>query len=391
MTTMEDRRLTPFVADTIIAVGLFAMSVVTMVDWSNWGFASIYSREADWFAVVLVVGQTVPLMFRRRWPIPVMGIVLASFMLDRGLDYPNTIATVGTLVAIHALGSELPPKRSMAIGVSVTAIGASFTLLGAFVYDSVGFEDAIFIVLTAMVALYLGREVRYRSEHTRLLTQQAASAELEREQRAAEAVAEERARIARELHDVVAHQMVVMTVNAEGAARLAKDADHRVQDALETIKEAGHEGLAEMRRMVGLLREEGSAGDLAPQPSLARLGDLAEHFDSAGLPVEVTVEGELDHLTSLTDLNAYRIVQESLTNSLKHGGPDTSAQVTVELDSAELRIRVTDDGRGATAPSNGGHGLVGMRERVAILGGEFAAGPHAGGGYEVSATLPVAT
>jgi len=203
-------------------------------------------------------------------------------------------------------------------------------------------------------------------------------------------VEEERARIARELHDVVAHQMTVMTIQADGARRIAVGADPRVRDALDTITATGHAALAEMRRVVGLLREADESPELAPLPHLSDLDQLVNHVRSAGVDVDLAVEGESRPLADGVELSAYRIVQESLTNAVRHGGPGVTASATVTFGDESLEVLVVDDGRGAAAvPSNGGgHGLVGMRERVAVLGGSLQAGPKPGGGYRVHAIIP---
>jgi signal transduction histidine kinase len=190
---------------------------------------------------------------------------------------------------------------------------------------------------------------------------------------------------------VVAHQIVVMTLQAEGASRLAAGADPRVREALDTISGAGREGLAEMRRMVGLLREGAADGSREPQPGLAELPRLVDHFAEAGLPVKLRVTGTERRLPGGVDLSAYRIVQESLTNALKHGGPAVTAEVTIDYGDDCLEITVVDDGRGLTGvpTTTGGHGLVGMRERAGLLSGRLETGPHSGGGFMVRAKLPI--
>jgi signal transduction histidine kinase len=185
--------------------------------------------------------------------------------------------------------------------------------------------------------------------------------------------------------------MTVMTIQAEGARRIADGTDPRVIEALDTIKATGHSALAEMRRVVGLLREnEGGSPELTPLPRLADLLTLVEQVRSAGVPVELSVDGEARPLADGVELSAYRIVQESLTNAVQHGGPNVSADVAVTYDDDALDVLVVDNGRGAAAtPSNGGgHGLVGMKERVSVLGGSFEAGAKPGGGYRVHARIP---
>lgn len=266
-----------------------------------------------------------------------------------------------------------------------------WTAIGALTLQSVPWIAVLTQFLVTAGPLWLGREVHERRRRIEELEERAERAEREREQRARRAVDEERARIARELHDVVAHQMTVMTIQAEGARRIATEADPRIREALDTIKATGHSALAEMRRVVGLLREKGGESpELAPLPKLADLGALVEQVRSAGVPVGLSVEGESRPLADGVELSAYRIVQESLTNAVQHGGPNVSANVAVTFRDDALDVLVVDDGRGAAAaPSNGGgHGLVGMKERVAVLGGSFEAGVKPGGGYRVHARIP---
>lgn len=379
----------PYIADTIIAVGLFVASISLVIDWQSSGAENLFTRDLDAVGVFLIALMTLPLVFRRAHPVLVLIIVLAAFMLSSGLDYPNSLAGAGTLVAIHAVGSELERGRAIRIGLAVVGGVAVWTAIGASVYEAVGLDDVAFVFLSGSVALYLGWEVNMRRSEVQEIEARAERAERDRQEEAKRAVDAERARIARELHDVVAHQIVVMTVQAEGAARLAQDADPRIQDALATISDTGREGLAEMRRMVGVLRDAGEGDVLAPQPGLASIDELVTHFNEAGLPVKLSIDGDVDDLPSGVDLNAFRIVQESLTNTLKHGGPGVSASVDVSLADNVLAVEVRDDGRGAATNGNPGHGLVGMRERVTMLGGSIDTGPADGGGFRVRATIPV--
>ena len=213
-------------------------------------------------------------------------------------------------------------------------------------------------------------------------------AEHEREERARVAVAEERARIARELHDVVGHSVSVMTVQASGVRRLLRPDQEREREALLVVERTGREALAEMRRMVGVLRRPEEAPALAPQPSLDHLSRLVEQAREAGLPVELRIEGEAIQLPAGVDLTAYRLVQEGLTNVVKHAQA-TRAEVLVNYGDGYLEVTVNDDGQGVGNGDGGGHGLVGMRERVSVYGGELDAGPQTGGGYRLRAKLPI--
>jgi signal transduction histidine kinase len=233
----------------------------------------------------------------------------------------------------------------------------------------------------------VGRSVRARSQRMALL-------ESEQHQREQVAVADERARIARELHDVVAHSVGVMVVHAQGAGRLLDRDPARAREALETIERTGQTALDEMRRALGVLRRPDAGAPLAPQPGMSDLGALVEQARESGLTVELVTEGTPAPLPADVDRSAYRIVQEALTNTLKHAGP-VGARVTVRYAGGELELEIADDGapgrvqNGAPA-TGGGHGLVGMRERVGLYGGDLHADHRPEGGFVVRASLPIA-
>ncbi|HEY3105579.1 MAG TPA: sensor histidine kinase [Gaiellaceae bacterium] len=214
--------------------------------------------------------------------------------------------------------------------------------------------------------------------------------ERDREQEMRQAVEDERARIARELHDVVGHALGVIVLQADGGRRVLSAEPQETERALETIERTGRAALVEMRRLVAMLRASEEQLALLPQPGLAQLGALAAQVRSAGLPVDVVVLGDPSPLPAGVDLSAYRIAQEGLTNVLKHAGP-AHATVTVRYGAGEVAIEVADDGAGSTSSNgDGGHGLTGIRERVAMFGGEVEAGPRNGGGYAILARLPYA-
>lgn len=377
--------------DGLVALTILVLGLIGRVDVEGSGLSEVYSREADWLHTVFIVLVSAPLALRRIFPASVFGLVLGAWMIDRALDYPESLATVGVLVAFYTVGTELSRRRSFLIGGLSALFVLFWTTLGTIVLESVTAVSIATTTISTVTPLLVGREMRVRRERAEELRQKVADAEKEREESARRAVEAERARIARELHDVVAHQMTVMTIQAEGARRIANGADPRIREALDTIKATGHSALAEMRRVVGLLREaDGSSPELAPLPRLDDLGSLVEQVKSAGVPVELSVEGEARQLAEGVEVSAYRIIQESLTNAAQHGGPGVSADVSVTYGDDSLDVLVVDDGRGAAAsPSNGGgHGLVGMRERVAVLGGSFEAGANPGGGYRVRASIP---
>jgi signal transduction histidine kinase len=233
-----------------------------------------------------------------------------------------------------------------------------------------------------------GAALRARIRAALAADTRARRAEDEREQHAAAAVAEERARIARELHDLVAHSVSVMVMQA-GVLRRRLPDDDRSRDLAQTIERTGREALVEMRRMLGLLRNQGSEPvPLAPLPGLARLNELVESTQTAGVPVELSVDAAPGPLPPGLDLCAYRIVQESLTNVIKHAGR-ASARVSVRFPPGSVELEVVDDGPGGAITAHGGHGLVGMRERAALFGGQVEAGPGRTGGFAVHALLPM--
>ncbi len=254
--------------------------------------------------------------------------------------------------------------------------------------DPIG--DALFIGGILFAVWGAATIVRSRNELATALAARTVELEHEREEKARLAVAEERARVARELHDVVAHNLSIMVVQAGAERRALAGERPQTAEVLDTIEQTGRAAMAEMRRLLGMLRRSDDELALAPQPSLEHVGDLVAQVREAGLPVELVVEGDVRALPRGIDLSAYRIVQEALTNALKHAGP-ARARVTIRYGAGALDVEVADDGGGPPGePPAGGHGLIGMRERVALFGGELATGRRSGGGYAVRARLPIA-
>ncbi|MFF6997813.1 sensor histidine kinase [Streptomyces sp. NPDC008313] len=257
---------------------------------------------------------------------------------------------------------------------------------------------AVFQAVPFVLAWVLGDSIRTRRAYLAQLEERAARLEKEREAQSKVAVAAERARIARELHDVVAHNVSVMVVQADGAAYVLDAAPDQAKKALETISSTGRQALAEMRRLLGVLRtgEHQESGEYVPQPDVEQLDDLIEQVRTAGLPVDFKVEGTPRPLPSGVELTAYRIVQEALTNTRKHGGANAGASVRLVYFDDGLGLLVEDDGKGAPhelyeegGADGQGHGLIGMRERVGMVGGTLDAGPRPGGGFRVSVLLPL--
>jgi signal transduction histidine kinase len=323
--------------------------------------------------------MTVPLAWRRHLPLPVTIVVMAAWtgqsLLDNSAQPPQTtlLAIVIALFTVAAHSGRRPAL--VGGGASLAALLASAP------------SDAV-VMGPLFVGVWLaGRLLHERQRLAAAWRDRASALEREQEETARLAIAEERARIARELHDVVAHSVSVMVVQA-GAERLALGEDQRsTRETLLAIEQTGRQALAEMRRLLDMLRTEDDELALAPEPSLDHLDSLLAHVREAGLPVALRVEGERAPLPAGVDISAYRIVQEALTNALRHAGP-TRALVLVRYGEADVEVEVADDGRGTSDGDRAGHGLVGMRERVALYGGELTTGKGDAGGYVVRARLP---
>ncbi len=385
----------PLLFDSAVAVGLLVIALTTgRMGVTSGPALGEFQSEPDALNAFFIVVMTLPLAIRRLYPVTVFVVVLLAWAVDRAFDYPGTLAALGIVLAFYTVGAELSQKRSWRIGGVAAILIVAFTVVGAITLDSVDNAAVFSTIISTVTPLLVGREMHERRQRFEELRERAERAEQEREEEARRAVADERVRIARELHDVVAHQMSVMTLQADGARRVADGSDPRVIAALETIREAGHRGLEEMRRMVGLLRTQTeSEPPTEPLPGLGDLETLIAQVRGAGVPVDLMIEGRVRPLPESTELSVYRIIQESLTNAAQHGGPNVATVVRVEYGERHLDLTVEDDGRGAAARtgSQPGHGLLGMRERVAVLGGEFSADPKPGGGYRVRARIPVET
>jgi len=341
-----------------------------------------------WFAVPASALIVLPLLARRRLPFaaPASVWLLAAALsfLDGRLVVSTASATVAGIAAAFLIGNLGDSMRAR-LGLVVVVGGAAIVS-----YNEPGHTPAelIFVPLLFVIGWLAGFALRGQAEQAEAAEVRATQAEREREAAARIAVAEERARIARELHDIVAHAVSVMVLQV-GAVRhnlpqtLAEDSD-----ALRGVEKTGRTALAEMRRLLGAMRRDGDDVDLMPQPGLDGLDSLLEEIGRAGLPVRLHVDGERFPLPGAIDLSAYRIVQEGLTNALKHARAG-NADVTVRYRSDELEIEVRDDGPGGSTSDGLGHGLVGIRERVKIYGGEMSAGTAPEGGFVLSARLPL--
>ena len=367
----------PFASDAAIAAAVCAFVLQDI--WTSSG----YLTASKAIYVPAALAMTVPLAWRRRAPlvvaIVVMGAVAVASLVVGSAPIPDT-ALVAWLIAIYSVAAHCERRPAL--------IGGAFSLGAGLVW--MGIDDFLFPIVVFGGAWLAGRLVRQREVLARLGQERAAALEREREANARAAAAEERARIARDLHDVLSHSLSVIVVQA-GAERMALGTKRAATaEALEAIEETSREALAEMRRLFGMLRENGEEPSHAPQPTLAELDALVSQVRETGLRCDLRVEGEPIGLLPAVALCAYRIVQEALTNVLKHARA-TRAEVVVRYGARLLELEIADDGAGPAATSDPGHGIVGMRERVALYGGDFRAGARDGGGFVVHASLPLAT
>jgi signal transduction histidine kinase len=349
--------------------------------------------QATALGVVFALAGSVPVAWRRRFPLQVLAVtellVLAELVV--GLDRVGAVGGVGpgVVVALYTVATSCPWRVSARAAAVVVVLNTAVLLALRLFADGVRDPDPVAAVLLLGGSWLVGDNVRTRRAYTAELEERAARLEREREEQAVRAVAEERARISRELHDVVAHHVSVIAVQAGAASEEATTDPAR--EALGLIQQTSRQVLAELRSMLEVLSSDEAGPGLAPQPSLGEVDQLVAQSRTAGLPVELVVTGQRRELPAIVDLAAYRIVQEALTNIRTHAGP-AHARVELRYTDDALALEVTDDGRagaGELGNGGGGRGLVGMRERVALVGGRLEVGPRPGGGFRVAALLPL--
>ncbi|MBR7838714.1 sensor histidine kinase [Actinospica durhamensis] len=376
-------------AAVLVMLGLIAFPVVVKAHHDN----PLMALPAA------VIGA--PVVWRRKYSYGVFWSIMVIGALQVFSPQPIWPSDFAVPVALYGLAAYRPRRDSLTgLGVCIFGVLVLLPRMNVGMGDHVPWDLARKLVVWTMIlgffcapmiiAWVMGDSMQYRRAYYLDLEEKARRLELERDQQAQIAAATERARIARELHDVVAHNVSVMVVQAEGAAYAMDTAPENTRKALGAIAETGRSALVEMRRLLGVLRTQDGAAERAPQPGVGQLEDLLEQVRSSGLPVELTVDGIPVELRQGVALAAYRIVQESLTNARKHGGTAVSASVGMYYGERELRLVVQDDGRGVEALTDGqGSGLTGMRERVAMFGGALSAGPlEVGRGFRVEARLP---
>jgi signal transduction histidine kinase len=377
------RDLNPWVLDAFLGSAFTIFGLIGLFGPRD---AKFDWREPDALAVLLALGCSLPFYFRRRAPFATLLVCTASLVILSSLQYPANVQSQMIVIFAYTLGAwATGPKR--AIGLASIGVGLLTVAL-------VGIPDASGANLALSGAFYaasyaIGSSMRNRRLYNQQLEQRAADLERERDEEAQRAVADERLRIAQELHDVVAHSMGVIAVQAGVGAHVIDTDPGEAKKSLEAIASTSRSTLTEIRRLLGVLRAD-ERGVYQPAPGLADLDHLIDDLDAAGVSVTLQVEGTRDNLPPGVDLTAYRIVQEALTNVLKHAGP-AHATVHVGYAPGAVNLEIVDDGRGVNGRApDGGHGLLGMRERVGVYGGTLVAGPTSGGGFRVAAELPYA-
>jgi signal transduction histidine kinase len=372
----------PRAADAALAIVVF-LATVFLTDGPGDSVVIRPVGDVPIPAVLAFAVASAALYWRRRAPLVVLGVAVAAWATTLGSGYADLGGV--TIIALYSAGRYAAGDRWAHAGVAA----AIAVILIDGLTDPAPWGEAVFGGVVLFLAWYVGRRLRLRNERAvQVLREQAAEAR--------RIVIEERARIARELHDVVAHRVSLMTVQAGAAKAVAAEDPEGARRAMAAVEEAGRQALDELRHLLGVLRPETDLDGLGPQPGLADLPRLVEQIRGAGVDVSLATDGVSAELPARVDLFAYRIVQEALTNVLKHAGPGARTEVRLGTDRGGIVLEVVDDGRGATVmPTPGvaeegarGHGLVGMRERALLLGGTLDAAPRPGGGFRVVAHLP---
>lgn len=376
------RGVDPTIVDALLTAAVLAVAIPSL--WVTTG-SGLTFEDPSVVGVLLVILSVVPLYLRRRAPFTSLFFASVAVLFLAGLNYQTAIVPQTLLLGTYSLGAYASGRARAAGAVWITIA----LVIARFVAPDLDTAGLVSNLAVFAVAYLFGTTVRNRRLYTRQLEERAIALERERDEESKRAVADERLRIAQELHDVVAHSMGVIAVQAGVGAHVIESDPAEAKKSLEAISHTSRSTLTEIRRMLGVLRADADA-DYAPAPTLADVDRLVRDIRAAGVEVEVRAEG--DGTTALPpgiEFTAYRIVQEALTNVLKHAGTAPHAAVVLRYEPAALGIEVTDDGRGVNGrAANGGHGLLGMRERVGVYGGSFEAGPRAGGGFRVVARLP---
>jgi signal transduction histidine kinase len=355
-------------------------SVLTAALLAGYVGAAVHHHHDVALGVVLALAQAGTVLARRFYSVLVLAVVVAA-TIGWVFVFRDWVP-IAPALAVYTVAAHRPRR---------TSLRATAATVVAFAGPVLWLDHNVLLAASRMIPLaaawILGDNMRTRRAYTAELEAKAERLEREREQESRRAAEEEQARIARELHDVIAHNVSVMVVLASAGNDVFDRDAGRAREALRSIESTGRAALVELRRLLGVVRSDGSA-EYAPQPSLERLPELVEQVRAAGLPTVLEIAGFPRPLPAGIDLSAYRIVQEALTNTLKHAEA-SQATVRVHYDDESVAVEVDDDGRGPNGSEPGGHGLIGMRERVALAGGELVTGPRAAGGFSVSARFPL--
>ncbi|WP_254402451.1 sensor histidine kinase [Streptomyces sp. AC555_RSS877] len=379
------------VADIVYAVVSLGIMGTMLHNWPN---SHGYWRQTDVWAYVLIAAVYLPLTVRRRAPLTVLVSTAACTLCYVTLGYYHVVVVCGLGLAFYTVAA-LRPRRV----VATCAAGSLLVLLWGtrLAEPGIGPQSVVFVTVTVAVLWVTGDRSRRLAERGERLAVLSEQLRLEQEEKAQRAVMAERMRIARELHDVIAHHVSAISVQTGLAGYVFTSDPRTAREALGTISGSAHEAMEEMRRMLVVLREgaeraQEGASDLNAAPGLGRLEQLARRVQAAGVPVDLRITGAPFALPPGADLCVYRVIQEALTNVMKHA-PTANASVTVHYDEAAVHVLVSDDGQEsipvATTAEHAGHGLIGMRERAGIYGGTVTAGPGPQGGFEVALTVPV--
>ena len=378
--------------DLIVAAVVVVLSVVEVATTSAEALPG--DRTADALAYVLVIAASVSLVWRRRRPIAVLAIVTALLVIFWLRGYGALMSVLG-LPTLYAVAAHTQNRRrawwALVVSVAALMIAAGVSVLDR--PDGFEYLQALSVAAFLVAAIAAGVLIRNRERIFVDTERRAAAAEADRLAEAERAVVRERSRIAREMHDVVAHAMSVVAVQAAAGREIVHVNPDKAAEVFARIETVGRESLTELRRMLGVLRDSGDAdASLSPQPGIADVAAAVAQSVGTGVATELVIEGQQHPLAPGIELAAFRIVQEALTNVRKHAGCSASAVVRISYETHSLIVEVTDDGSGAATSLSAvgtGNGLIGMRERVEIYGGRFTSGPRHGGGYSVCAVLPI--
>jgi signal transduction histidine kinase len=381
----------PVLVDGAVVAGLLVLAiggaVVPMLQRS-----SAPMQGQDILAVVSLLAIILPLAWRRRYPTAVMGVCAVLYFVRLGLGFPvANAANLAQLVAVYSVGTfERRPFADRVRQVAGVAISIAFLVSAA--ASRIDLASAISSVAWWTAAAFFGEAVYLREKYHEAIEERAKRMEAEQAERDRRAVQDERARIAREFHDIWAHTLSVVVVQAEAAEEVFDASPEQAREALGRIRRAGRQALAEVRRLIASDLDAARSDRLNSVPTLADVGALADELRASGLPVSLSIDGPIDRIPADINVSGYRIIQQALTNALTHGGPGVTARVDVVSTDDQVRIDIVDDGRGTkqqVRPARQGRGLIGMRERAALFGGELVAGPEPGGGFGVHARIPV--